>query len=136
MKVDLKKQSKKTKSFADQLKNLEDASIYMDKLDAKISLMLFRIGGPVWSVRIMSQRWVMHPKSMIKRAIKGNLITMDQVNEDLVNGAISSAEEINDDYLDSGEGFGSSDGTYAIKSMLDYAGYKTGWVDNRLEILK
>jgi hypothetical protein len=43
------------------------------------------------------------------------------------------AENVTEDYRDSGQGIGSSDMTYFTKNVLDGAGYKTGFISNRLK---
>jgi hypothetical protein len=50
-----------------------------------------------------------------------------------VNEAVSEAENVTDDYRDSGQGISGSDMTVFTKNVLDSAGYKTGFINNRLE---
>lgn len=65
-----------------------------------------------------------------------------QINEkDLIEIATSIAIDWTDDYRDSDQGFGSSDGTFMLKEFLDDAiyfsklNYKADFINNRLKIV-
>lgn len=84
------------------------------------------------AISIMDYDYVVHPFELIKGAVYSGLLEIDEINGDLVGSAIQEAERIDEDYKDSGEGIGSSDITYFTKNVLDDAGYKTAFINNRL----
>lgn len=84
------------------------------------------------AISIMSYDYVVDPIDLIKGAVRSGLLELDEINGDLVGSAIQEAERIDEDYRDSGQGIGSSDMTYFTKYVLDGAGYKTGFINNRL----
>lgn len=84
------------------------------------------------AVSIMDYDYIEHPFDLIKGAVRSGLLELDEINGDLVGSAIQEAERIDEDYKDSGEGIGSSDITYFTKHVLDDAGYKTAFINNRL----
>jgi hypothetical protein len=84
------------------------------------------------AIRIMGNDYAFHPFDLITSAVRSGLLELDEINRDLVYSALMEAENVTEDYRDSGEGIGSSDMTYFTKSVLDGAGYKTGFINNRL----
>ena len=84
------------------------------------------------AIRIMENDYEIHPFDFITRAVRSGLLGLDEINRDLVFSALMEAENITEEYRDSGQGIGSSDMTYFTKDVLDYAGFKTGFVNNRL----
>ena len=73
------------------------------------------------------------PYRFIERAVTGNFISLNEINQRLIDSAMEEAEEIdNDEDL---EEIGSSDFTYYLKNVLDGAGLKVGFVGSRLERL-
>lgn len=73
------------------------------------------------------------PYRFIERAVTGNFISLNEINQRLIDSAMEEAEEIdNDEDL---EEIGSSDFTYYLKNVLDGAGFKVGFVGSRLERL-
>jgi hypothetical protein len=84
------------------------------------------------AISIMENDYSIDPFGLITSAVRGGLLELDEINKDLVNEAVYEAERVTDDYRDSGQGIGGSDMTYFTKSVLDSAGYKTGFVNNRL----
>lgn len=84
------------------------------------------------AIRIMENDYSIDPFSLISSAVRGGLLELDEINKDLVNEAVYEAERVTDDYRDSGQGIGGSDMTYFTKNVLDSAGYKTGFLNNRL----
>jgi hypothetical protein len=85
------------------------------------------------AIRIMENDYEIHPFDFITRAVRSGLLGLDEINRDLVFSALMEAENITEEYRDSGQGIGSSDMTYFTKDELDSAGYKTGFINNRLE---
>jgi hypothetical protein len=73
------------------------------------------------------------PYKFIERAVQSNLIALDEINKELVDSAIEESREIdNDEDL---EEIGSSDFTYYLQHVLDNAGFKVGFVNDRLQRL-
>jgi hypothetical protein len=85
------------------------------------------------AISIMENDYSIDPFSLIISAVRGGLLELDEINKDLVNEAVSEAENVTDDYRDSGQGISGSDMTVFTKNVLDSAGYKTGFINNRLE---
>jgi hypothetical protein len=73
---------------------------------------------------------VVNPFSLIESAVRKGFITMDEINQNLWDSAVSESESIEATYRDSGEGIGSSDMNAFISSMLNDAGIKVGVKDN------
>ena len=84
------------------------------------------------AISIMERDYSIDPFGLITSAVRSGLLELDEINKDLVNEAVYEAERVTDDYRDSGQGIGGSDMTYFTKNVLDSAGYKTGFVNNRL----
>jgi len=85
------------------------------------------------AISIMENDYSIDPFSLIISAVRGGLLELDEINKDLVNEAVYEAENVTDDYRDSGQGISGSDMTTFTKNVLDSAGYKTGFINNRLE---
>jgi hypothetical protein len=85
------------------------------------------------AISIMENDYSIDPFSLIISAVRGGLLELDEINKDLVNEAVYEAENVTDDYRDSGQGISGSDMTAFTKNVLDSAGYKTGFINNRLE---
>jgi hypothetical protein len=85
------------------------------------------------AISIMENDYSIDPFGLITSAVRGGLLELDEINKDLVNEAVYEAENVTDDYRDSGQGISGSDMTAFTKNVLDGAGYKTGFINNRLE---
>jgi hypothetical protein len=85
------------------------------------------------AISIMENDYSIDPFGLIISAVRGGLLELDEINKDLVNEAVYEAESVTDDYRDSGQGISGSDMTAFTKNVLDSAGYKTGFINNRLE---
>jgi hypothetical protein len=85
------------------------------------------------AISIMERDYSIDPFGLITSAVRGGLLELDEINKDLVNEAVYEAESVTDDYRDSGQGISGSDMTAFTKNVLDSAGYKTGFINNRLE---
>ena len=73
---------------------------------------------------------VVNPFSLIESAVRKGFITIDEINKNIWDSAVSESESIEETYRDSGEGIGSSDMNAFISSMLNDAGIKVGVKDN------
>ena len=84
-----------------------------------------------------SEDWVMAPESILRRAVVNGLLSLDQANSRTVkDAALEVAEDLRSTWPEGeGEGFGSSDGTFVVKDMLERAGFKTAFVNGKLAIL-
>lgn len=79
--------------------------------------------------------WVISPDALIDRALRFSLLTLDQAQSHSIReAALSVAEDLRTS-MGAGEGFGTSDATHAIKTMMEYAGFTMGWPNGRLGIL-
>jgi hypothetical protein len=85
------------------------------------------------AISIMENDYSIDPFGLIISAVRGGLLELDEINKDLVNEAVYEAENVTDDYRDSGQGISGSDMTAFTKNVLDSAGYKTDFINNRLE---
>lgn len=103
-----------------------------DNLEMRIKGKIAMAIGIDNAISIMAYDYVVDPIDLIKGAVRSGLLELDEINADLVGSAIQEAERIDEDYKDSGQGIGSSDMTYFTKYVLDGAGYKTGFINNRL----
>ena len=81
------------------------------------------------------ESWVIAPENILGRAVRCGLISAaDAESETYLRAALETAEDIRDSWPE-GEGFGSSDGTYAMEDMLNRAGRKTAYVEGRLTVV-
>ena len=85
------------------------------------------------AIRIMENDYEIHPFDFITRAVRSGLLGLDEINRDLVFSALMEAENITEEYRDSGQGIGGSDMTYFTQNVLNSAGYKTGFINNTLK---
>lgn len=77
-------------------------------------------------------RYVVSPDALIARAVTSGFITPDKANQrDVQRAAQYVAEDISERWPE-GEGFGSSDYTYALKQFLDEIGVAAHFVGGRL----
>jgi phage-related minor tail protein len=115
---------------SDRLQKMREAYETLEMLvKSKIAMAI----GIDEAVRIMEDDYAIHPFQLITGAVLGGLLEIDEINKDLVYSALMEAENVTEQYRDSGEGIGSSDITYFTKSVLDDAGYKTAFIDNTLK---
>jgi hypothetical protein len=105
-----------------------------DKLYAQLKSRVVRAVGIDEAMEFFDYEYSnIAPYKFIERAVQSNLIALDEINKELVDSAIEEAREIdNDEDL---EEIGSSDFTYYLKSVLDNAGFKVGFVNDRLQRL-
>jgi hypothetical protein len=67
------------------------------------------------------------PYQLLERAVRGGYITLDEINERVVDSAMETAQD-NEDM----EEVGSSDFGAYLRDFLDEAGFKVGYVNGRL----
>lgn len=112
--------------------NMERMRNSYDLVEMKVKGKIASSVGIDQAIELMSRDYSIDPIRMIVRAVSSGLLSLDEINKDLVNNAEYVAESVTNIYKDSGEGIGSSDMTYFTKEMLDGAGYKTDFINNRL----
>ena len=67
------------------------------------------------------------PFQLLEKAVRSGFITLDEINQQVVDSAMEVAEDSED--MDE---VGSSDMTYAMKDFLEEAGFQVDFVDGRL----
>ena len=85
------------------------------------------------ALRYLEKDYSVSPFSLIQSAVTKGFITIDEINQDVWDAAVSEAEDIDETYKDSGQGISSSDINAFIYHMLNNAGIKIVVVDNRYE---
>jgi hypothetical protein len=75
---------------------------------------------------------VVRPDDVIHRALSSDLLTPEEAHSTKVKAAARDAADSLNEYWPEGEGFGSSDMTSVIKEMLEGAGFRTAYKNNRL----
>jgi hypothetical protein len=116
--------------FSEKLEKMRNS---YNLLEMKVKARIASAIGIDDAIRIMENDYAFHPFDLITSAVRSGLLELDEINRDLVYSALMEAENVTEDYRDSGQGIGSSDMTYFTKSVLDGAGYKTGFINNRLK---
>ena len=88
--------------------------------------------------------FLVEPETLIFKAksLKNWSNVVSEINDKYLNEiATDVAQDWTDDYRDSDQGFGSSDGTYMLKNFLDHAisfsktKFKTDFINNSLAIV-
>lgn len=79
--------------------------------------------------------WVVYPERFHKAAIAfvekhGGVVDSKRLKLAAEDEAINLVEI----YAGTGHGFGSSDFSHSLKAVLEYAGYKTAWVNGLLTL--
>jgi hypothetical protein len=116
--------------FSEKLEKMRNS---YNLLEMKVKARIASAIGIDDAIRIMGNDYAFHPFDLITSAVRSGLLELDEINRDLVYSALMEAENVTEDYRDSGQGIGSSDMTYFTKNVLDGAGYKTGFISNRLK---
>lgn len=79
--------------------------------------------------------YVVHPDSIIKRALMSRFINIDEATDPQTKEiAQEIAAEWGQRYEGSGQGFGSSDHTFLMQDFLNALGKETEFVDNKLTV--
>ena len=79
------------------------------------------------AIKFYDADYPVRPFSLIERAIKSGFMTLDEINERVVDSAMETAQDSEDD-----EEVGSSDFGAYLHNFLDEAGFKVGYVNGRL----
>ncbi len=105
----------------------------MDKSHAQLKSRVVRVVGIDDAMEFFDYKHSsIAPYKFLERAVSSNLIELDEINEELVESALEKTRELDDDDI---EEIGSSDFTYYLKSVLDEAGFKVGFVNSKLRRL-
>ncbi len=99
-----------------------------DVIREQVRFAFAKVLGIDRAIDILDRKYGVSPYNLVERAVYSDLLLINEIDEDLIDSAINEAEDSNQM-----EEIGSSDQTYLIKYMLDGAGLKTDFVNNRLE---
>lgn len=80
--------------------------------------------------------YIISPNQIIQRSLRSNFITPEEADDKRVQAIAAEVADDLTEYWPDGQGFGSSDMTYLIKSFLDALGKETAFVDNKLTVIK
>jgi hypothetical protein len=79
------------------------------------------------AIEFYDTEYPIRPYQLLERAVRNGFITLDEINERVVESALETAQDSEDM-----EEVGSSDETYAMKEFLEEAGFKVDFVNGRL----
>jgi hypothetical protein len=79
------------------------------------------------AIEFYDAEYPIRPYQLLERAVKGGYITLDEINEGVVDSAMETAQDSED--MDE---VGSSDFGAYLRDFLDEAGFKVGYVNGRL----
>ena len=103
-----------------------DNSSYQ-KLHAEIKSRVVRAIGIDSAIDFYDAEYPIRPYQLLEKAVRKGFITLDEINERVVDSAMETAQDSED--MDE---IGSSDETYFMQEFLDEAGFKTVFVEGRL----
>jgi hypothetical protein len=113
--------------------SMEEMYKQMENRNMTIRFKIASIIGVHKALEYLEKDYVISPYKLIQGAVGKGLITIDEIDENLWNEAVSEADDVDSYYRGSGEGIGSSDMNAFISNMLNGAGIKVGVVDNRYQ---
>jgi hypothetical protein len=113
--------------------SMEEMYKQMENRNMTIRFKIASIIGVHKALEYLEKDYVISPYKLIQGAVGKGFITIDEIDENLWNEAVSEAEDVDSYYSGSGEGIGSSDMNAFISNMLNGAGIKVGVVDNRYQ---
>jgi len=94
-----------------------------DPIKVKVALAV----GLDRAIEFYDAEYPIRPYQLLEKAVRKGFITLDEINERVVDSAMTTAQDSEDM-----EEVGSSDETYAMQEFLDEAGFKTVFVQGRL----
>jgi hypothetical protein len=103
-----------------------DNSSYQ-KLHAELKSRVVRAIGIDSAIDFYDAEYPIRPYQLLEKAVRKGFITLDEINERVVDSAMETAQDSED--MDE---IGSSDETYFMQEFLDEAGFKTVFVEGRL----
>lgn len=101
-----------------------------EMIEIRIKAIVARLIGIDSAIYYLEKDYVVNPYRLLQQAVLKEFITVDEIDKNLWYNAVQTADSINEDYMDSGEGFGSSDMNSYIFSMLSNAGFNMQVVDD------
>lgn len=99
----------------------------MQKLTLDVKSRVVRAVGLDSAIEFYDSDYPVRPYQLLERAVRGGFITLDDINERVVDSAMETAQDSEDD-----EEVGSSDFTSYLHNFLDEAGFKVGYVNGKL----
>lgn len=121
-----------TKKYADG-GSLDELYKKMKVQSLTVRARIASIIGMDKAIDYKNTEYIVSPFNLIEGAVRKEFITIDEIDEKLWDSAVSEADDIEEDYKDSGQGIGGSDMNAFISRMLNHAGIKIGVVDNRYQ---
>ena len=109
--------------------SLEDMRKQMEKRNIDVRTKIVQLIGIDETLESLQKDYVISPFRLLDNAIARGFITTDDITSDLWFSALEKAEEIDERYRDSGEGIGSSDMGYFVRSMLNNGGIEVKMAD-------
>jgi len=106
----------------------------MDKMENQELQIKFKIASVIGideALRYADMDFAVSPFRLIRGAVVKGFITIDEINKDLFDAALSESYDIDEMYKDSGQGIGGSDMNAFIANMLNDAGIRIKVVNNR-----
>ena len=98
------------------------------KLHADLKSRVVRAVGIDEAIKLYDSEYPIRPFQLLEKAVRSGFITLDEINQKVVDSAMEVAEDSED--MDE---VGSSDMTYAMKDFLEEAGFQVDFVDGRLK---
>jgi hypothetical protein len=95
----------------------------IDPIKAKVVMAV----GFESAMEFYDAEYPIRPIQLLQRAVRGGYITLDEINERVVDSAMETAQDTEDM-----EEVGSSDFGAYLRDFLDEAGFKVGYVNGRL----
>jgi hypothetical protein len=99
----------------------------MQKLTYDVKGRVVRAIGLDRAIEFYDIDYPVRPYQLIEKAVRSGFITLDEINERVIDSALETAQDSEED-----EEVGSSDFTAYLHSFLNDAGFKVGFVKNHL----
>lgn len=104
-----------------------------DVVREQVKFAVVKIIGLDRAFKMLKKDFTISPYSLLERAVYSDLLLVSEIDSNVWDSAVSEAESIEETYRDSGEGIGSSDMTYFVKTMLNDGGINAEFVNDRLQ---
>ena len=106
-----------------------------DMIDLSVKMKIASVLGIDEAMKYLSryENYAISPYDLLTRAVYKDFISVDEIDENLLNEAKYESESVEESYAGTGEGIGSSDINAFIVSMLRGAGYKIEVINNSYE---
>jgi hypothetical protein len=109
---------------------MADFSAEYNKMNMLVKLKIANVLGIEKALKLMNDydNSIIPPYSLIVSAVQKDLLSIEEINKDIINEAIYESEDIEQTYRDSGQGIGTSDMNAFVYNMLSSAGISVGVV--------